>query len=381
MAENKTGMLQGFREFIMRGNVIDLAVAVVVGAAFAAVVKSFADYIINPILAAFGGVDAAGLGFQLTDNPNTFVDLGAVITAIITFLITMAVVYFIFVMPMNKMRERTAKPTAEEAAATEVDLLTEIRDLLAEQRNNRPQLSFPTRPPAAPDDSRACPRRGEGERQPAAGLRAGDGQGLCPAGREYDQRRGSLLGRSGSEEACVFVGGSGHGEHKHCLGNHACNGDRREGPQRIAGAARREDVDALTGLEQGRRPRIREADRHRRRPIGHAPRARPLRRNQSHGRDRLAPGHRGADQLAHERGRIGNGARWQDSLRHRGRRQVAGLQARAHGEVTRRHHDVDRPGRCGLQGQAEHEDRRAGRQSGEQPAVPAQHASPSIPVR
>ena len=140
MAENQTGLLQGFKEFIMRGNVIDLAVAVVVGAAFAAVVKSFADYIINPILAAFGGVDAAGLGFQLTDNPNTFVDLGAVITAIITFLITMAVVYFIFVLPMNKMRERTAQPTAEEAAATEVDLLTEIRDLLAEQRNNRPQL-------------------------------------------------------------------------------------------------------------------------------------------------------------------------------------------------------------------------------------------------
>lgn len=140
MAENQTGMLQGFKEFIMRGNVIDLAVAVVVGAAFAAVVKSFADYIINPILAAFGGVDAAGLGFQLTDNPNTFIDLGAVITAIITFLITMAVVYFIFVLPMNKMRERTAKPTTEEAAASEVELLTEIRDLLAEQRNNRPQL-------------------------------------------------------------------------------------------------------------------------------------------------------------------------------------------------------------------------------------------------
>ena len=139
MAENQTGMLQGFKEFIMRGNVIDLAVAVVVGAAFAAVVKSFSEEIINPILSAFGGVDAAGLGFQLTDNPNTFVDLGAVITAIITFLITMTVVYFIFVLPMNKIRERTAKPTAEEAAATEVELLTEIRDLLAEQRNSRPQ--------------------------------------------------------------------------------------------------------------------------------------------------------------------------------------------------------------------------------------------------
>jgi len=139
MAETKTGMLQGFKEFVMRGNVIDLAVAVVVGAAFAAVVKGFSDYIINPILAAFGGGDAAGLGFQLTDNPSTFVDLGAVITAIITFLITMAVVYFVFVLPMNKIRERTAQPTPEEAAATEVELLTEIRDLLAQQKNAGPQ--------------------------------------------------------------------------------------------------------------------------------------------------------------------------------------------------------------------------------------------------
>ena len=133
MAENQTGMLQGFKEFIMRGNVIDLAVAVVVGAAFAAVVKSFADYIINPILAAFGGVDAAGLGFQLTDNPNTFVDLGAVITAIITFLITMAVLYFVFLVPMEKARALARIAPKAKETPDDVLLLTEIRDLLKVQ--------------------------------------------------------------------------------------------------------------------------------------------------------------------------------------------------------------------------------------------------------
>ena len=136
VSENKTGLVQGFKEFVMRGNVIDLAVAVVVGGAFAAVVKAFADYIISPIIAALGGSESIGLGFTVNGQ---FVDIGAVITAIITFLITMAVVYFVFVAPMNKIRERTAKPTTEEAAASEVELLTEIRDLLAQQRNAGPQ--------------------------------------------------------------------------------------------------------------------------------------------------------------------------------------------------------------------------------------------------
>lgn len=128
---DKKGMVAGFKEFVMRGNVIDLAVAVVVGAAFAAVVKAFADYVVNPIIASFGSVDSLGLGFQITDNPATFVDLGAVLTAAITFLITMLVVYFIFVVPMNKIRERTAKPAEAEATPADIALLTEIRDLLA----------------------------------------------------------------------------------------------------------------------------------------------------------------------------------------------------------------------------------------------------------
>lgn len=141
MAE-KNGVIAGFRDFVMRGNVIDLAVAVVVGAAFTAVVKSFTDEIVNPVLAAVGGADTAGFGFCLrtpaqgcTADAATFVDFGAVFSVLISFLITMMVVYFIFVVPMNRVRQRMTTPAEEiaEEAAAEVVLLTEIRDLLVAQ--------------------------------------------------------------------------------------------------------------------------------------------------------------------------------------------------------------------------------------------------------
>lgn len=136
-------MIKGFRDFILRGNVIDLAVAVVIGAAFAALVTVIADAIINPVIASFGGADASGLGFQIVSgNEATFVDIGAVITGAITFLITAAVVYFIFVAPMNALQERRkaqlgVEPEPEELPA-DVALLTEIRDLLARREVERP---------------------------------------------------------------------------------------------------------------------------------------------------------------------------------------------------------------------------------------------------
>jgi large conductance mechanosensitive channel len=147
MADEKAGMIAGFRDFVMRGNVVDLAVAVVVGAAFGAVVASFVDEIINPFIAALGGGDTGGWGFCVgsvdpcTAEAAQFVDFGAVIGAIITFLITMAVVYFVFVLPMNKVRARAAARAeveeVEEVEETPADvaLLTEIRDLLAERRD------------------------------------------------------------------------------------------------------------------------------------------------------------------------------------------------------------------------------------------------------
>ena len=129
-------MLQGFKDFIMRGNVVDLAVAVVIGGAFTAIVTAFSDNLINPLIAALGGSDVSGLGFHvISGNPATFLDFGAVITAEINFLMIAAVVYFVIVMPMNKMKElqerrRGIEKEEEAPAPTDVELLTEIRDLL-----------------------------------------------------------------------------------------------------------------------------------------------------------------------------------------------------------------------------------------------------------
>lgn len=137
-------MFQGFKEFIMRGNVIDLAVAVVIGGAFTAIVTAFTDNLINPLIATLGNNDMSGLGFHIiAGNDATFLDFGAVITAAINFLLIAAVVYFVIVAPMNKFNQlREAKlETPAETEVTEADLLTEIRDLLAQQ-NGTPDAAL-----------------------------------------------------------------------------------------------------------------------------------------------------------------------------------------------------------------------------------------------
>lgn len=123
-------MLKGFKDFLLKGNVLDLAVAVVIGAAFTAIVTSFTDNIINPLIASIGSAEM-GFGFQITDSPETFVDIGAVISAAINFLIIAAVVYFILIVPYNHAKERFLTP--EESKATDIELLTEIRDLIADR--------------------------------------------------------------------------------------------------------------------------------------------------------------------------------------------------------------------------------------------------------
>jgi large conductance mechanosensitive channel len=135
-------VLRGFKEFIMQGNIVDLAVAVVIGTAFVALVTAFTEAFINPLLAASGGGSVGeGLGFQLGEegNPDTFVDVGLFITAIIAFLITAAVVYFAIVVPMRKIQERRARGLEPEPEAVPEDVLVlqEIRDLLA-GRGSRP---------------------------------------------------------------------------------------------------------------------------------------------------------------------------------------------------------------------------------------------------
>ena len=111
-------MLNGFKEFIFRGNIIDLATAVVIGTAFTALVTAITKSLIEPIINAFAGPNAvSGLGFRLLkDNPATYIDLAAVINALITFTIIAAVVYFLVIVPMKAVSERMAKAEDRVAA-------------------------------------------------------------------------------------------------------------------------------------------------------------------------------------------------------------------------------------------------------------------------
>ena len=123
-------MFSGFKTFVFRGNVIDLAVAFVVGAAFTALVGTFSEALIMPIVGIFlgGGVDAGTLEIN-----GQVIDFTMMINALITFFITLTVIYFIFVVPMNKIRERMGAGAVDTTPA-DVKLLTEIRDLLKERQ-------------------------------------------------------------------------------------------------------------------------------------------------------------------------------------------------------------------------------------------------------
>jgi large conductance mechanosensitive channel len=129
-------MLKGFKDFILRGNVIDLAVAVVIGAAFATIVTAFTDSIIKPLINAVTPASSPGLGVTLiAGKDSTYVDFAAVITAAINFVIVAAVIYFAVVLPVNVIQERRRR--GEETGPvepTEVELLAEIRDLLSAQQ-------------------------------------------------------------------------------------------------------------------------------------------------------------------------------------------------------------------------------------------------------
>jgi len=126
-------VLKGFRDFILRGNVVDLAVAVVIGAAFTAVVNVFVSSFITPLIAAIGGEPSFGDLF-FTINGARFA-YGEFLDVAITFLLTAAIVYFLVVRPLNRVMTAlslTDEP-ASDAPAEDVVLLTEIRDLLREQ--------------------------------------------------------------------------------------------------------------------------------------------------------------------------------------------------------------------------------------------------------
>lgn len=140
-------MIKGFKEFILRGNVIDLAVAVVIGAAFTSVVNAVVASIITPLISIFWKPDANGaIGFPVPDlygGEVTF-PIGDLINAIIGFLAVAVVVYFVFVFPMNTWKERAAARAGVDATPdepqlpTEQELLVQIRDLLETQQAGSP---------------------------------------------------------------------------------------------------------------------------------------------------------------------------------------------------------------------------------------------------
>jgi large conductance mechanosensitive channel protein len=130
------GILAGFKEFVLRGNAIDLAVGVVIGAAFGSVVTAIVDHLINPLIAAiFGAPDLTRL-WDISLRNDAVISVGGILDALLKFVLIAAAVYFVIVLPMNKLAERRAKGVEPEpeAPAEDVVLLTEIRDLLAKQQ-------------------------------------------------------------------------------------------------------------------------------------------------------------------------------------------------------------------------------------------------------
>ncbi|MBB4160154.1 large conductance mechanosensitive channel [Streptomyces cinereoruber] len=179
MAKKET-VLGGFKAFLMRGNVIDLAVAVVIGAAFTNIVNSVVKGIINPVVGAFGTKDLESYSTCIKDPCQVVngemqgiqLQWGLVLSAVLSFLITAAVVYFLMVLPMAKiLAKRAAHDKAKEGVqetmeVSELEVLKEIRDHLVAQRG--PATGTGTAPGAGP---------GSG---PGSGSGAGGGTGAHP---------------------------------------------------------------------------------------------------------------------------------------------------------------------------------------------------------
>ncbi|MFI9649016.1 large conductance mechanosensitive channel protein MscL [Streptomyces sp. NPDC052040] len=149
MSEKKEpGVLQGFKAFLMRGNVVDLAVAVVIGAAFTGIVNSVVKGVISPVVGALGTQSLDGYSSCIqapctgTGANATGIQImwGSVLGSTLNFLITAAVVYFLMVLPMAKFlarqeaRRKAKESTQEVMEVTELEVLKEIRDTLIAQR-------------------------------------------------------------------------------------------------------------------------------------------------------------------------------------------------------------------------------------------------------
>ena len=126
-------MLKGFKEFLSRGNIVDLAVAVVIGTAFTALVTKFTDSIITPLINRIGVNQQSNVGaLKISIGGGQTIDLNILLSAVINFFLIALVVYFFVVLPYNTLRRRGEVEQADDA---QIVLLTEIRDLLAQNAN------------------------------------------------------------------------------------------------------------------------------------------------------------------------------------------------------------------------------------------------------
>jgi large conductance mechanosensitive channel len=144
-------MLKGFKDFLLRGNVVDLAVAVVIGTAFTAVITSFTESFLRPLIGLVGGGGRTGGSFAV--DGQTFA-WGDFLNSVLTFVLTATVIYFLVVLPMKFLMERRRR--GEEpgpVVPTEAELLVEIRDLLRAH-----QAQEPGRAPSG-NGTRVLPRR------------------------------------------------------------------------------------------------------------------------------------------------------------------------------------------------------------------------------
>ena len=122
--------MKGFKEFLARGNIVDLSVAVVIGTAFTALVTKFTDSIIQPLINRIGAGGDSDYGIlKIGIGGGQTIDLNILLSAAINFILVAAVVYFLVVVPYNRLRK---KGEVEQAQDTELSLLTEIRDLLTD---------------------------------------------------------------------------------------------------------------------------------------------------------------------------------------------------------------------------------------------------------
>jgi large conductance mechanosensitive channel len=136
-------MLKGFKEFLLRGNVIDLAVAVVIGAAFTGIVNALVGSVLNPAIGALFNAESLATAFPVviptTSGETATMYFGAVVAAIIQFVLVAIVVYFALIVPINFLTKRAFRKKqsgdaeVKDAPPTELELLAEIRDLLAQR--------------------------------------------------------------------------------------------------------------------------------------------------------------------------------------------------------------------------------------------------------